>query len=57
MFRVIKSRRMRWDGHVACMCKMRNVYKILARKIEGKRTLGRMKNMWEDIRMDLREIK
>jgi len=37
IIRVIKSRRMKWAHHVACMRKMRNVYKILIRKPEGKR--------------------
>jgi hypothetical protein len=36
---MIKSRRMRWVGHVACMSKVRYAYKILVRKPEGKRTL------------------
>jgi hypothetical protein len=39
--RVIKSRRMRWAGHVASMGQMRNVYNILVRRPEGKRPLGR----------------
>jgi hypothetical protein len=39
--RKIKSRRMRWAGHVARMRKMRNVYKMLVRRTEGKRPLGR----------------
>jgi hypothetical protein len=38
---MIKSRRMRWAGHVARMGKKRNVYRILVRKPEGKRPLGR----------------
>jgi hypothetical protein len=53
----IKSRRMRWAGHVARMGEERNVYKVLMRKLEGKRPLGRPRRRWEDgIRMDLREI-
>jgi hypothetical protein len=38
--RVIKSRRMRWAGHIAHTGEMRNTYNILAGKPEGKRTLG-----------------
>jgi hypothetical protein len=53
----IKSRRMRWAGHVACMEEERNVYKVLVGKTEGKRPLGRPSHRWEDgIRMYLREI-
>jgi hypothetical protein len=37
----IKSRRMRWAGHVARMGQERNVYRVLMRKPEGKRPLGR----------------
>jgi PAS domain-containing protein len=39
--RVIKSRRMRWAGHVACMGEGRVVYRVLVGKPEGKRPLGR----------------
>jgi hypothetical protein len=54
--RVIKSRRMRWAGHVACMGEM-NAYKILVGKPEGRRPLGRPRHRWEDnIKMDLGEI-
>jgi len=38
---VIKSRRRRWVGHVACMGEKRNVYRVLVAKQEGKRPLGR----------------
>ena len=55
--RVIKSRRMRWAGHVACMGEERGVYRVLVRKPEGKRPLGRPKRRWVDnIRMDLQEV-
>ena len=51
--RVIKSRRMRWAGHVARMGEGRRVYRILVGKPEGKRPLGRPKLRWEDnIKMD-----
>jgi len=38
--RVIKSGRMRWAGHVACMGEERGVYRVLVEKQEGKRPLG-----------------
>jgi hypothetical protein len=54
---VIKSRRMWWAGHVAYMEEMRNTYKILVRKPEGKGPHGRPRDRWENnIRMDLMEI-
>jgi hypothetical protein len=47
----------RWVGHVVCMGEMRNAYKILVGKPEGKRPLGRPRHRWEDdIKMGLREI-
>jgi hypothetical protein len=53
----VKSRRMRWAGHVARMGEDRKVYKVLVGKPEGRRPLGRPRRRWEDgIRMDLREI-
>jgi hypothetical protein len=55
--RVIKSRRMRWAGHVTRMGEERDVYRILIGRAEGKRPLGRPRRRWEDnIKMDLREI-
>jgi hypothetical protein len=57
VIRVIQSRRMRWAGHKARMGQMRNMYKILVGKPEGKRLLGRPRCRWEfNIRMDLREM-
>jgi hypothetical protein len=57
IIRQIKSRRMRWAGHVACMGQGRNVYRVLVGKPEGKRPLGRPRRRWEDgIKMDLGEI-
>jgi hypothetical protein len=54
--RVIKSRRMRWTGHVACMGEGRGVYKVLVWRPEGKRPLGRPRSRWEgNIKMDLME--
>jgi hypothetical protein len=55
--RVIKSRRMRWTGHVARMGNGRVVYRFLVGRPEGKSPLGRPRRRWEDnIKMDLREI-
>ena len=54
---VIKSRRMRWAGHVAHMGEEREVYRVLVGKPEGKRPLGRARPRWVDnIRMDLQEV-
>jgi uncharacterized membrane protein YciS (DUF1049 family) len=54
---IMKSRRMRWAGHVASMEKKRDAYRILVGKPEGKRRLGRPRHRWEDnSKMDLREI-
>jgi len=55
--RVIKSRRMRWAGNVACMGERRGVYRVLVGKPEGKRPLGRPRCRREDnIKMDLLEV-
>jgi hypothetical protein len=55
--RVIKSRRMRWVGHVAGMVERRDVYRVLVGKPEGKRLLGRPSCGWEDnIKIDLHEM-
>jgi hypothetical protein len=52
--RVIKSRRMRWAGHVARMEEGRGVYRVLVGMPESKRQLGRPRRRWEDnIKMDL----
>jgi hypothetical protein len=57
IIRIIKSRRMRWAGHVTSMGGKRNAYRILVGKPEGKRRLGRPRRRREDnIGMDLREI-
>ena len=54
---VIKSRRMRWAGHVAHMEEGRGVHRVLVGKPEGKRPLGRPRCRWEDnIKMDLQEV-
>ena len=55
--RVIKSRRMRWAGHVARMGEERGVYRVLLGKPEGKRPMGRPRRRWVDnIRIDLQEV-
>jgi hypothetical protein len=57
IIRQLKSRRMRWAGHVARMGEGRNGYGVLMGKPEGKRPLERPRRRWEDgIKMDLREI-
>ena len=55
--RVIKSRRLRWAGHVARMEEGRSAFKMFTGKRTEKRFLGRPRRRWEDnIRMDLEEI-
>jgi hypothetical protein len=55
--RVIKSRRMRWVGHVARMGEGRGVNRVLIGRSAGKRPVVRPRCRWEDnIKMDLREI-
>ncbi|KAJ4451561.1 hypothetical protein ANN_03030 [Periplaneta americana] len=57
IIRNIKSRRLRWAGHVARMGEYRNAYRVLVVRLEGKRPLGRPRRRWEDnIKMDLREV-
>jgi len=54
---VIKSRRMRWAGHVARMVAEMGVYRVLVGKPEGRRPLGRPRRRWVDnIRTDLQEM-
>ena len=45
---VIKSRRMIWEGHVACMGEGRGKYMVLVGKTEGKRPFGRPRRRLED---------
>jgi len=55
--RVIKSRRMKWAGHVSLMGEERVVYRVLVGKPEGKRPLWRPRRRWVDnIRLDLQEV-
>jgi hypothetical protein len=57
IIRIIKSRRMRWTGHVARMVEKRNVYRLLVGKPEGKRPLGRPRRRWADsTKIELLEI-
>ena len=57
IFRVIKSRRMRWAGNVARMGERRVVYRVLVGKPEVKRPLGRPRRRWEyNIKTDLQEV-
>ena len=57
IFRVIKSRRMRWVGHVARMGERRGVYRVLVGKPEGKRPLGRPRRRRKDkIMMDFKIV-
>jgi hypothetical protein len=57
IIRIIKSRRMRWAGHIARMVDKRNAYRLLVGKAEEKRPLGRPRRRWVDnIRMDLGEV-
>jgi hypothetical protein len=54
--RVVKTRRMKWAGHVARMGEDRGVYRVLVGKTEGKRPLGRPRRRWEDnIKIALQE--
>jgi hypothetical protein len=57
IIQVIKSRIMRWMGHVACMGEKRGAYRILVGRPEGRRPLGRPRHRWEDnIKVDLQDV-
>jgi hypothetical protein len=57
IFPVIKSRRMRWVGHVERIGTRRGVYRVLVGRPDGKKPLGRPRARWEDnIKMDLQEV-
>jgi hypothetical protein len=59
IIRIIKSRRMRWAGHVARIGAKRNAYRLLVGKLEGNRTAGRPRRRWADnikIRMGWCEV-
>jgi len=49
IFRVIKSRRMRWAGHVVRMGGERGAYRVLVGKPEGRKPLGRPRHKWVDL--------
>jgi hypothetical protein len=54
----MKSRRMRWGGHIAYIEKLRNTYKVLVREAEGKRSVGRSRHRWAyTIKMYLKRSK
>jgi hypothetical protein len=54
---VLKSRRLRWAGHVACMRVRRGVYRVLVGKPEGSRPLATPRYRWEDnVKMDLQKV-
>jgi hypothetical protein len=54
----MKSRRMKWAGHIARMVEGRGVYRVLVGKHEGKRPLGTPRRRWEDnIKMDVEEVR
>ena len=54
---LVKSRRMRWAGHVARMWEDRGVHRVLVGKPVGKSSFGRPRHRWEDnIKMDLQEV-
>ncbi|KAJ4449036.1 hypothetical protein ANN_00430 [Periplaneta americana] len=58
IIRNIKSRRLRWAGHIASMGESRNAYRVLVGRPDGKRPLGRSRRRRENnINMDLREIR
>ena len=55
--RVIKSRRMRWAGHIARMGEKRGMYRVLVGKPDGRRLLGRPRRRWENnMKIDLQEV-
>ncbi|KAJ4433358.1 hypothetical protein ANN_15617 [Periplaneta americana] len=57
IIRNIKSRRLRWAGHVARMGESRNAYRVFVGRPEGKIPFGRPRRRWEDnIKIDLREV-
>ena len=56
--RVVKSRRMRWAGHVVRMGEGKGVHRVMVGKPEGKKPVGIPRHRWEDnIKMDLQEVR
>jgi len=57
IIRVVKSRRMRWAGHVARVGLRRGAYRFMVGKSEGKGPLGKPRSTWEDnVKMNLQEM-
>jgi hypothetical protein len=57
IIRATKSRRIRWEGHVARMGERRGVFKVLVGKLKGKRPVGRPRRRWKDnTKVDLQEV-
>ena len=57
IIRSLKSRWLRWAGHVARMEESRNAYRVLVGKPEGERPVGRLRRRREDnIKMDSKEV-
>ena len=57
IIRILKSRRLRWTGHVTRLEQSRNTYRVLVEKPERERPLRRPRRRWEDnIKMVLREV-
>ena len=57
IIRKLKSRRLRWAGHVACVEQSRNAFRVLVEIPEGKRHLGRLRRRWDhNITMNLEEV-
>ena len=58
IIRSLKSRRLRWAGHVARIEQSRNVCRVSVGNLRGKKPLGRPRRRWEDnIQMDLRDVR
>jgi hypothetical protein len=58
IIRVIKSRRMRWAGHIARAGERRGAYRVVVGKPEGKGPLGETRHRWEyNIKLDLQEVR
>jgi hypothetical protein len=57
IIRVMKSRRLRWAGHVARMRERRSIYMVLVGKPQRRRSRGRPMRRWKDnVKMDFREV-
>ena len=56
VLRVMKSIKVRWAGHVACIGERSGAYRVSVGKPEGRRPLGRLMHRWDDIKMNLQEM-